>query len=169
MKWVKRTREPSRGPRLAARTICVSLAAVASVGMVACASSDDKLSKSKLAAKADAICKKATTDVAKIKAPASVGDPVVAAKYFNQVAPIAQKETDDLADLKPADDVKDDWQAVVDKQKEGNDFLKTIRDKAEAKDRSGLRDLQKAPAIVQEFAAAAKKIGAVDCAAGLTG
>lgn len=169
MKRVRRTSEPSRGPRLGARTICVSLAAVASVGMVACGSSDDKLSKSKLAAKADAICKKATTDAAKITTPASVEDPVVAAKYFNQVAPITQKETDDLADLKPADDVKDDWQVVVDKQKEGNDFLKTIRDKAEAKDRSGLKDLQKAPAIGQQFAAAAKKIGADECSAGLTG
>lgn len=62
----------------------------------------------KLADKADAICKTANTDAAKVKAPASFDDPAAAAKYFTAVAPITQKKADDLDDLKPADDVKDD-------------------------------------------------------------
>lgn len=53
---------------------------------------------------------------------------------------------------------------VVDKQKQGTVLLKSIRDKAKAKDSSGRADLEELRATAQAFSAAAKKIGSDSCA-----
>lgn len=145
------------------RGMMVGLALTACLVLPACGG-DEKLSKSDLAKKADKICKKADTEAKGVTAPSNLDDADAVAAYFDKVVPIAQKLTDDLADLKPADDVKDDWNAVIDKQKEGNDLLKTIRDKAKAKDESGKADLQKLQTAAEGFSTAAKKVGANGCA-----
>ena len=145
------------------RAMIVSLAVAASMGVAACGG-EDGLAKSELASKADGICTRAEADVRAVKAPTDPTDLQAAGAYFDKVVPIAQKQTDDLADLQPADDVEDDWNVVVDKQKQGTVLLKSIRDKAKAKDSSGRADLEELRTTAQAFSAAAKKIGADSCA-----
>ena len=145
----------------------MSIAVALSLGLAACGGSskdDGELARTELATKADAICLEGEKAAQAITAPADFSDPVVAAAYFEKVVPLNQKQTDDLVALDPADDVKADWAAVIAKQNEGNDLLKQIRDKAKAKDRSGLADLKTFESVVVAFGTAAKKIGADDCA-----
>jgi hypothetical protein len=146
--------------------------AAMSIGVTACGSSDsdsggssssDTLSKSALLTKVDAICTKAQTDAQAVEAPASYEDPTVAAKYFDQVAPITDTETKALLALKPADAVKDDYAAFTQAQTEANDLLQTIKQKADSKDASGLDDLKKVAPAGEKVSAAAKKLGSKTC------
>jgi hypothetical protein len=145
--------------------------AAMSIGVTACGSSSDSggssssdaLSKSALLTKVDAICTKAQTDAQAIEAPASYQDPTVAAKYFDQVAPITDTETKALVALKPADEVKDDYAAFTRAQTEANDLLQTIKQKADSKDASGLDDLKKVQPAGEKVSAAAKKLGSKTC------
>jgi hypothetical protein len=145
--------------------------AAMSIGVTACgnssdsggSSSSDALSKSALLTKVDAICTKAQTDAQAIEAPASYEDPAVAAKYFDQVAPITDTETKALVALKPADEVKDDYAAFTQAQTEANDLLQTIKQKADGKDASGLDDLKKVQPAGEKVSAAAKKLGSKTC------
>lgn len=144
--------------------------AAMSIGVTACGSSDSDsggsssaLSKSALLTKVDAICTKAQTDAQAVEAPASYADADVAAKYFDQVAPITDTETKALLALKPADEVKDDYAAFTQAQTEANDLLQTIRKKADSKDASGMEDLKKVEPAGQKVSAAAKKLGSKTC------
>lgn len=148
----------------------VLIALAACVGLAACGGSSDKtssddgkLNRTQLAAKADAICKPANASADAVTAPASFDDADAAAAYFAKLAPLHQKETDDLAALKPDDEVKADWDAFMATQNANNAMLKTILDKATAKDPSGKQDLQQVPAQVARSTAAAKKFGSTEC------
>jgi hypothetical protein len=145
--------------------------AAMSIGVTACgsdsdsssSSSSDTLSKSALVTKMDAICTKAQDDAKAIEAPASYEDPTVAAAYFDQVAPITDTETRQLAALEPADDVKDDYAAFTQAQTEANALLQTIMKKADSKDATGLDDLKKVEPAANKVSAAAKKLGSKTC------
>ena len=141
----------------------IVLLVVAAGLTVAACGGDDRLSRSELASKADAICTRAEADVRAVKAPTDPTDLQATGAYFDKIVPIAQKQTDELADLQPADDVEDHWNVVVDKQKQGTDLLKSIRDKAKAKDSSGRADLRELRTTAQALSAATKKVGADSC------
>jgi hypothetical protein len=146
------------------------IALAACFGLAACggsdddASSDDGLSRTELAAKADTICKTGETDAEAVKAPASFEDANTAAAYFEQIVPLHQKQTDDLAALKPDAAAKTDWDAFMATQNANQELLDTILAKAKAKDPSGQKDLAQFTTTSQEFATAAKKIGSKECA-----
>jgi len=145
----------------------VSLVVAVSVVVAACGGGDDKLSKADLAKKANAICKKTGAEGRKIPAPANLAqDPVAAAAYFSKIVPIGQKEVDQLSDLKPADDVKDDWNQFLAREKQAEETLKTIRDKAEAKDQTGLTDIARGTRISKKLDAEAAAVGATSCGSG---
>jgi len=146
----------------------VAIAVAVSLGLTACGGSDKdkKLSKSELAKKANAICKSASKDSDGITAPADIAqNPTAAASYFGKLAPIFQKETDALSKLKPADDVKADWDQFVARQQQANATLKIVRDKAKASDPSGLKDLAKQTRILTKLTTEATAVGATDCTA----
>ncbi|MGH2839753.1 MAG: hypothetical protein ACRDKY_02880 [Solirubrobacteraceae bacterium] len=148
--------------------LLVALAVAVSLGFAACGGDgDDKLSRSELAKKADAICAESKAASLKHKLPRDFArDPVVAAAYLNKIVPITRKQTDEFAKLKPEDDIKDEWNQLVERQKQANETLKTVRDKAEAKDPSGVEDLAKAERVSAKFVQEAKAVGATGCAAG---
>ncbi len=144
-------------------TTAALTAAVAACGGSSSGSSDSGLPKPQLLAKVDAICKTAQTAAKAVPAPASFADATTAATYFDKIAPITAKETDDLVALKPADDVKAVYAKFTSAQKSANSLLQTIKDKADAKDRSGLQDLAKVAPAGQRVSAAAKQLGAKGC------
>jgi hypothetical protein len=139
--------------------------AVLGIGIAGCGGGSSKLSRAKIVSKADAICAKAKKDAGNT-APSlqQLQDATVAAKYFDKIAPIVQKRTDDLAGLKPADDVKADYDAFISAQQASNALLQKIRQKADKKDPSGLQDLQTAGPTNQKLIDAANKLGAKTCA-----
>ena len=152
------------------RTTIVLIAIAACLGVAACGSSDDSssgdgtLSRSELAAKADAICKTGADAVKTVTAPANVADANDAAEYFGKLVPLHQQQTDSLAALKPDADAKADWDAFIAAQNADQQLLDTILAKAKAKDASGQADLQKIAPQAEKFSAAAKKVGANGCA-----
>ncbi|HEX3875101.1 MAG TPA: hypothetical protein VHW26_13190 [Solirubrobacteraceae bacterium] len=150
------------------------IVATASVGLAACGSSSKSsaattttsttLAKAALIARANAICTTAQSAASSITAPKSYQDPVVAAAYFDQVAPITDRETEDLLALAPASEVQAQYTAFTSARQAANTLLQTIRQKADAKDASGLEDLQKVPDAGQKVADAATALGASACA-----
>lgn len=130
------------------------------------APSSSGLARTELSAAADAICKTASDASKEIEAPASFDDPTTAAAYFNKIAPLTQTETDALAALEPDDEAKADFDAFIETQKAANELLKTITEKANNADASGMEDLAKIQPAGEAFAAAATKLGATGCAAG---
>jgi hypothetical protein len=157
------------------------LAALAlTVGLSACGSSSSSgsststpatttagLSRTALAARANTICATASAASGAIKAPTDIASNAAsAAGYFDKVYPITDAETKELQALTPDAAAAADWQAYVSAQVAADTLLLTIKQKADAKDPSGLNDLkQVAPAGVK-VAAAASKIGATTCASG---
>jgi septal ring factor EnvC (AmiA/AmiB activator) len=152
------------------KTTITLIAVAACIGLAACGGSDDEssddgtLSRSELAAKADAICKTGENDAKTVMAPENLADANDAAAYFAEIVPLHQKQTDSLAALKPDDDAKADWDAFMATQNANQKLLDTILAKAKAKDASGQKDLQQFTVKSQEFAAAARKIGSDACA-----
>jgi hypothetical protein len=140
--------------------------AMLAAGLAACgsSSSSDTLSRKQLDAKASSICQAATKQGKSIKAPSSFQDAGVAAAYFDKVVPIVDAATGKLRALKPAGSVSADWNAYLKDRQAAGALLKTIRHKADTKDASGLRDLQRIPALAAKESAAAKKLGASACA-----
>jgi hypothetical protein len=150
------------------RRTLVPLALIASIGLTACGSSDSSsggsdLSRKDIAAKANAICKKAEGEANKITPPTNIQDASAAAAYFDKTAPIIDQETKDLAALKPDSDVKGDWDAFIGKQNAANDLFQKVRAKADAKDASGLEDLKKIEPLGDAVTSTAKKVGATSC------
>lgn len=146
------------------------IALAACFGLAACGGSDDKssedapLSRGEIASKADAICKTGETDAQAVTAPASFADADDAAAYFAKIVPLHQKQTDDLAALKPDAGAKADWDAFMATQEANQALLDTILAKAKAKDPTGQQDLAQFASKSQAFAVAAKKIGSEECA-----
>lgn len=140
-------------------------AAVLSLALGACGgSSSSGLSRDALVKKANAICASAIAEGKGISQPASFQDANVAAAYFDKIEPITADATTKLEALKADSSVSADWNAYIAARKAGLTLLQTIRHKADTKDPSGLRDLQRAPAVQQRVIAAANKLGATTCA-----
>lgn len=150
------------------------IALAASASLAACGSSSSSssststassgLSRSAIVTKANVICAAGTAAGKAIPAPASFQDASVAAKYFNAVVPIVTHSLAELEALKPDSSVAADWNAYMAQRRYGVHLLETIQRKANVRDRSGLSDLQKTPAMQQRLVALARKLGATQCA-----
>lgn len=127
-------------------------------------SSSSGLSRTEIVAKANAICAAGSAAGKAIPAPASFQDATVAAKYFNAVVPIVTRSLSQLEVLKPDSSVSADWNAYMAQRRLGVTLLETIQRKANAKDPSGLKDLQQAPAMQARLVSLAKAVGATKCA-----
>jgi hypothetical protein len=124
------------------------------------------LSKADLAKQAGDICAKANKDISAVKPPTNLQDANAAAAYFAKVVPIGEAAMKKLEGLKPPADDKAAWDDYVAKQRAETDLLVSIFHKAQKKDRTGLTDLQKVPALDSQVNAAAKKAGVPGCASG---
>jgi len=146
----------------------VPIALAAGLGLAACGGDDkdsDTLSRGDLATKADSICSKAVKEAGKSSTPSNFDDPKTAGPYFDKLASISHKETQDLEALSPAEDAKTDWDAFVTQQKGLDDLIQSLKQNADSKKTSALaEDLQKLPEVGKDVGAAADKIGAKNCA-----
>jgi len=140
----------------------LAIAALA-LGATACGG-DDKLSKEEFAKKAEAICKEYENKVEAVEEPQNAQDADDAAQYLDEVTPIVEEGVAKLKDLEPPEDVKSDWDDYIESSEQGTKLLKESAEKANAKDPSGLQDLQQLDAITAKGKAAAKKVGATGCA-----
>jgi protein-tyrosine-phosphatase len=138
---------------------------VLAAGLTACGSSGSSgLSRSAIDKQASSICAKASKDLAAVKQPRNIQDATAAAAFFDKVAPIADQQMKDLKALKPSKAVAADWKDFITKADSATGLLDTIRRKADAKDASGLNDLQKVGSASAIVDAAATKVGATACA-----
>jgi hypothetical protein len=147
-------------------------------GLSACGSSSSNststpkasgLTRTELATKANSICASAQSKLSGVKAPSGAtlaSDANAAAAYFDKVFPITDTETKDLQALTPDAEAAPDWQTFVTAQVAADQLLQTIKQKADAKDPTGLADLSKVQPAGQVVGAAATKVGAGTCANG---
>jgi hypothetical protein len=153
--------------RLVTRTRVFSLVCLACALLVAgCGggSSDGKLSKSQLAAKADAICKQAVKQLDALPPLTNVNDAKQAATYFGAAKPIADKQNADLKALKPADDVKADYGAFLAQTDKATQLLSDTYAAAKSKDPArGQQLLRELSATISSSDRAAAKLGLKVC------
>ena len=124
-----------------ARALLAVPALTVALGLAACGGSKS-LSHDDLVKKADAICTDGNTEIAKITAPTDLSDATVAAPYLTKLTAVTSKQGKKLHDLKAGGDDKDKYATFLDKFDAAETQLEKIRDKAKAKDASGLADLQ---------------------------
>jgi hypothetical protein len=150
-----------------ARTSIGAIVVVTAPGaaVAGCGGGSKALSKADLDAKANSICQAGGDRIKAVPAPsnADIQDATKAAAYFDKIVPIATDVTNQLAGLKPADDVKSDWDAFISAQKTETAAFVSIQHKADAKDPSGLTDLAKIQPLDTAVNTAADKVGATGC------
>jgi hypothetical protein len=137
-----------------------------SAALTACGSSGTggTLAPAALLAMANAICTTASRDGASIGAPAHEHGVAAAAKYFDRVAPIIDRETRSLEALMPASGVKASWDAFVAKQLAADTLMQSIRHEADGNGTSLNGSLQKVRPATQAVIDAASALGAKTCA-----
>lgn len=145
--------------------IAVALAATSAMGLAACGGGGDKaLSRADLVKKALAICKDANTASDKLTQPTNIADATQAAPYFKAVAKIGHDQHDKLKKLKPAGDVKADYESFLSEEQKALDLVDGIAAAAAAKDAAKGAQLLQEIGKNTTFLAAAKKVGIGDCA-----
>ena len=145
-----------------ARAGAVLSVVLAAVAFSACGSdSDNGKSKADIQKEANGICTDVKKELEAVKTPSDINDPAQALAYFDEAVPISQKAVDKLEVLEPPDDYKSDYEAYVSAQAEQIDALAKVREKAKAKDPSGLKDLQNIDDT--KTSDAAKKAGLTAC------
>jgi hypothetical protein len=141
--------------------VAVGVAAFAAAGC----GSGDALSRADLRAKANDICAKYSKEGDALKAPDDIGDPKQAQAFFDKAHDIAKRQQDDLEALTPADEVKDDYQALTKATGKATTLLGDLAQAAQDSDADKgarlLRRLQPDSKAVDE---AAKAVGATRCA-----
>jgi hypothetical protein len=150
-----------------AMTVAALGATLAGCGGSSSGGGDDSagatLARADLVEQANAICAAEETEGEKIEPPANIQDADEAAAYFDQVDPLISETTDKLAALKPDSEVAADWNAFLDLRKEFTTLMHTVREKADAADRSGLDDLRSSQGLTDRVKTAAEKVGADTC------
>jgi hypothetical protein len=131
------------------------------------AGASQSLSRAALARKANVLCATAKAKAQSIPAPIDLAsNPAAAAAYFDRIFPITDRETRAIKALRAAPAAARDWRAFVAAQVAADQLLVTLKRKADARDPSGLADLQQVRPVGRRVARAARKVGATVCASG---
>ena len=145
------------------RAAGVLVAATAALALAACGSSSDTLSKSDLAAKANAICK-TYNDKGRAIAKPTANDPAQIAAYWTAAAKLVEEQQAKLRALKPADDVKADWNAYLALNDQGIADVPAVIAAANAKDAAAYSAASaKLKALSAKINPAADALGATTC------
>jgi hypothetical protein len=132
-------------------------------GLSACGGGSKGLSKAQLDAKANAICKTAEAKLNAIPQPTNAMDPKAVAAYFDKVQQLATDMSTRLDALKPASDVKSEWESFIALDDQAVALFSKIRHEADTKDPSTYTDLTGLGPLATKVDAAAAKAGVADC------
>jgi hypothetical protein len=150
-------------PSLAA-TLAITVLTLAAGG---CGGKDAKttLAKPALAKRANAICTNYKARIEAIPQPAGQSGAQSALAYYEQTRPVLDDTVDQLAKLKPDDNLKADWSAYVASQRKAAKLLDDLVTQVKSGDRAVQQTLTQITKTVDDGDAAAKKIGATSCVA----
>ncbi|WP_026909454.1 hypothetical protein [Patulibacter minatonensis] len=133
------------------------------LGITACGGDGDTLNKKDLTSKAGSICKDFEAKTKAISQPSGT-DEKAQIDYYGKVASTLGDFVDELKKLKPADDVKDDWNTLTTNLEKSANGTKTIVEQAKKKDTAGLQKTnQELTTATAAADGAAKKLGLDDC------
>lgn len=153
-----------RGSHAAAVIVTLALCGCGS------SSSSPSLSKQQLASKMNAICTKYRAKIAAVPQPADViQNHTSAARYFDQIAPLYDQAIAEMRVLKPAGDVKAQWDTLVAKFAAVSGVIDQIRTKADHADSTGIALLGRLAPLTSGANLAATNLGATGCSGGSTG
>ena len=134
---------------------------LALVAVVASGCGEKALSKGEFIAKADAICKKYDRKLEALPDPKSIKD---IGGLADKAIPIVDNGINELDDLKPPDDLKDQVDHWLDLNKQNLDDFKKLRDAAKDGDAAKTQTLaSQISDHEQQTDAAARKIGLKEC------
>ena len=126
---------------------------------------DEALTKSELAKQAGDICDRGEKRLNALRPPADFQtNPTSAAKFLGQFLPIADDTVGDLKALKPPEDLQGAYDDYIKRQESAVNSIRTAQQKAEKRDPTGLRDLQKVANESDRIDALANKAGVPRCA-----
>jgi hypothetical protein len=148
----------------AAAACALAVATLAGCGGSSSGGGSSALTKTQLDAQANAICAAESKAGEAIPAPSNINDATQAAAYFDKVDPVISGATAKLEALTPDSDAATDWNAFIALRKQLTALIHTVREKADAKDPSGLQDLTNSQALGKQVDTAATKVGAASCA-----
>jgi hypothetical protein len=151
------------------RTATTAALAALTLSLAACGGDDGggkggTLSKKDLQSQATSICNDVLTKFKAVKQPDDITDAAAAATWLDQLVPLANDLDSRLKALKPGDAEKADYDAFTTANGKVVALLGTARDKAKAKDVSGLQDLQQLSALGDAANKAALKLDLKSCA-----
>ncbi len=135
-------------------------------GLGACGGAGSALSRADLGKQANKICADGQRQQAAVgSAPSDFRtNPAAATAFLDKYVPIIDGVAMKLNALKPAADVKRDWDAFATKFAQATKFVDSARTKARNKDASGINDIKQAAALGTATNDAATKVGASTCA-----
>jgi hypothetical protein len=126
--------------------------------------SGDGLAKSELAARADAICKKASQELDDLPPLTNLRDAKQVEAYFGAAKPIAERQDAALKALRPAEEVKADYRAFVAQTDKATKLLSSTYEAAKAKDAArGRALLRRLSTTISATDLAAARLGLKVC------
>lgn len=150
------------------RTVLGCVAAAALVIGGGCGGGDDApdgLARAELTKRADAICAKATDEVARVKPLDEASGSKELTALIGQVRRIAEGQRRELAALEPADDARADFEALLTAERRQLEVLTRLeRDAVGARPKRFLGEVARTAAATDEaLNAAADRLGALRC------
>lgn len=148
------------------KTIMLAALAIAALVAAGCGGGGggDELSKADLAKQANAICAKYSKQGEDLGSP-DLSDPKKAEDYFTKARDLASRQQDELEALKPASEVKADYEKLTKATGDATTLLGDLAKAAAAKDQQkGAELVNSLRPLSEEVDSAAKAVGADTCA-----
>ena len=137
-------------------------AACATLAVSAACGGDESLSRAELASRADAVCAKYEQKLSALAAPQSLGD---VEKLADRARPIVEDGIDELDDLRPPDELEDDYDRWIDANRQNLAVFDDLEKAAAEGDAARVQEvLADARDREEEADRLAARLGLDDCA-----
>jgi hypothetical protein len=145
------------------RAVCLAAAAgvSASLLLAACGGDGDGLSREEFVAEADAICAEFDQRVQEIEQPQSLDD---VERYADEAQPLIEEGMTELRELKPPEELQEQWDAYIASSEQSVDFLDELREAGAAGDPERIQEIaQEVSEVNDEANGIARELGLEDC------
>lgn len=138
--------------------------AVTVVLIAGCGSSNSGLSKSQLASKVNSICSQYNPKLNAVPRPTNASDVNAVTQYFGQLSPILHQRLAQIQSLKPASNVRGQWNDLVSKYSSVAQVVDTLKAALSARSATVIQSLSPQVAATESAAtSAATNLGATGC------